>query len=130
MGKYDLEEIHERIKETKKWEDSDEKRMSMKALGSMILARGGQIEYKSGIYLEKDQLRIPGFWDRVFGNVWLDYDDANVFDGTRSINLINGKTRSSPLKREYAYMEPIGYATLDLDELLDFIRLINRKVEP
>ena len=127
MGKYDLTEIQEKIKDAKTWDDCEEKSMSMKALGSMMLSRLGQIEYKPGIYLEKDQLRLPGFWDGFFG-CWLEYDDANVFDSARKIDLVTGRTESTYMQRSYGY-DHCTYDLLDLEELLDFIRELGNTTE-
>lgn len=128
MGKYDLDEVHERIEEVSAWKPSTEKSMAMAALENLLLARQGQIEYKPGIFLETDQLRLPNFWERLIGLCWLEYDDTNVFDGSRRINLVNGETESSPMKRRYGY-DPCHYDLLDLEELLEFIRKVGDQEE-
>ena len=106
MGKFDLKEIHERIEETSKWTPSSTKDIGMKALGSLLLSRLGQDEILSGIYLERE---LPNILDCVFHLVgfhaWLDFDDANVFDGTCRICLVCGLVQSSMMNREWAYFE-------------------------
>ena len=129
MGNYDLAEVRERIEEVRTWKPSTEKSMAMRALGSLLLARTRQIEFKEGIYLEKDQMKLPTTSDRIFHiigfHAWLEYDDANVFDGTRRVCLICGKTGSSPMRRDLAYYETTKHDNLDLAELLAFIKSID-----
>ena len=127
MGKYDLAEVRERIEETRTWEPSTEKSMVMKALGSLLLARMGQTTFKDGIFLEREQMRLPNILNRFFHlfpflHTWLEYDDANVFDGTRRICLICGKTESSIMRRDLAYYESCSYGLLDLKELLAYVK--------
>lgn len=125
MGKYGLEEIHELIDEASDWGPSKEKDMMMEALGRMLLSRQGQLTYKDGVYFERNQMRIPNLSDKVFHlfgfHTWLEYDDANVFDCTRRICLICGRTESSPLRREYGYDGEAGYK-LNLKQVLKFIK--------
>lgn len=126
MGKWDLKEIHEKIEETSTWERSEEKSIAMRALGSLLLARMGQTQFQEGIFLEREQMRLPNLLDRFFHllpflHMWLDYDDANVFDGTRRICLICGRTESSIMRRDLAYYEKVNDG-LNLKELLAFIK--------
>ena len=131
MGKFDLKEIHERIEETSKWNKSDEKSMAMKALGSMLLSRMGQDEILSGIYLERDHFRLPSILNRVFHligfHVWLDFDDSNVFDGTRRICLVCGLVQSSMMNREWAYFEGGSVDKELLGSVLKHIRRLGNK---
>lgn len=131
MGKFGLKEIHERIEETGKWNDSDEKSIAMKALGSMLLSRLGQDEVLSGIYLERDQLRLPSILDKVFHlkifHSWLDFDDSNVFDGTCRICLVCGLVQSSMMNREWAYFEGGSVDKELLGSVLTYIRKAKQK---
>lgn len=118
------DEILRAIDETRDWDDCEEKTMRLVALYSMIRARAGQNQFKPKVFLDRDQMRVPGKWDKalhVLGvHQWLEYDDNNFFDGTRRICLICGLTQSSPLKRIYGY-DPCNYGELDLEEVLEYI---------
>jgi len=134
MGNWDLKEIHEKIEETRTWERSKEKSMAMKALGGLLLARMGQTQFQEGIFLDREQMRLPNLLDRLFHlfpflHMWLEYDDANVFDGTRRVCLICGRTGSSIMRRDLAYYETTEHDNLDLKELLAFIRLMGESKE-
>ena len=58
-------EILEKARETSKWGDSTEKSMAMKALGSMLLSRMGQVEFDEGIFVEQSDLIYPSLFDRI-----------------------------------------------------------------
>ncbi len=125
-----VKEIREKIEETSKWTPGSTKDISMQALGRMLLARMGQVEFKPGLYFERDELRIPSLLDRVFHLIgfhcWVKYDDSNVFDGTRQGCLICGYIESSMMRRDLAYYEDAREPGLDVKELHAFIR----KVKP
>ena len=85
------------------------------------------MKYKPHIWIDEDQLKIPGFWDYVFGRVWLEYTDDRVFDCSRRINLVTGETESSPFRRSLGVYESCDNDVdkdnhLNLEELLTFIR--------
>jgi len=125
-----VEEIHERIKDVKTWDHSDERRMSLDALGRMLMARMGQVSFKKGIYLDDEGLRLPNLGDKLWHFIgfhfWLEYDDNNVFDATRRLCLICEASESSPMRRDLAYYQPCG-GGLILAEVLAYIREVKRK---
>ena len=126
-----VKEIYEKLDESKDWVEGSTRDIHRQALGRMLLARMGQTEFKKGVFLERDHMKKPSIIDRVihifpFCHMWLEYDDCNVFDATRRICLICGRTESSIMRRDLAYYEPAGYAELDLKEVHEFIR----KVKP
>lgn len=117
------QEIFDAIKETRLWAPSDETSMQLRALYSMGRRRLGQVEYKPDIWLDLCDMKTPTRSDQawhIFFHKWLHYDDNNVFDGSKQICLICGKSESSPMKRDYGY-EPNGYDDLNLRIVLDFI---------
>ena len=130
MKEYTTKEILEEVRTVQSEENTENKKFYMKILGSLLLTRMGQNRFKEGIFLEKDQLRFPSIFDRVIHLVglgllhtWLEYDDSNVFDGTRRICLICGHTESSIMNREWAYYEDSNDAdALNLKEVLSYIK--------
>jgi len=118
-----FQEIRDAITETESWEPCTEKDMRLRALGSILRARGRQIQYQPGVWLNKSQCETPsGFWNLFFGS-WLEYDDTRFFDCARRINLNSGRTESTYMRREYGY-DPCTHDLLDLKPLLEFIKVL------
>lgn len=126
-------DIQRAIDETKTWRDCDEKTMRLKALYSMRSRRLGQVEFDPKIWLDTCDMTTPTHSNKawhLFGfHKWLHYDDNNVFDGTRRICLICGLVESSPMNRIYAVYESCGYAEINLEMLLNFIKEHQAKID-
>ena len=121
-------EILERSREVSTWNDSTEKSMAMKALGSMLLARMGQVEAIPGLFFEESQLRIPSLWDRVFHLIgfhcWVEFDQMDVFDGTRRGCLVCGYVESSMMNRANAFYKD-ARDRLDVKGFHEYIKSVD-----
>ena len=121
-----VKEIREKIEETSKWTPGSTKDIGMRALGQMLLNRMGQVEFDEGIFVEQSGLVYPSLFDRMFHVIgfhsWLEFDDTNVFDGTKRICLICGRTESSMMNRANAYYELSAYHELSQKKLYGFIK--------
>lgn len=125
MKLYNREELFKEIKRVQKWENSDEKRIMLRSLGSLLLQIDFTEEFIEGVRLELREFKIPNKIDRIFHYIglhhWLYYLDYRVFDCTRRICYICGITEGSPLKKKYAVYERCGNKTLNLNKLKKFI---------